>query len=118
MCAINLYLFEVWLVGSLRLCAPCHYRDSVIGIFFPFFLSFLSSFVFLMLSLELCRDVHLMFACAADHVPDWQPRVLKKNRNAPRPSDYWLWLRPDRFIRKPHDVEIIIMSVFFVFSTS
>ena len=42
----------------------------------PFFLSFLFLFVcdFLLLSLELC--VPLIFFCAADHVPDWQPRIL------------------------------------------
>ena len=44
----------------------------------PFSLSFLFLFVcvFILLSLELFVDVPLIFFCPADHVPDWQPRIL------------------------------------------
>ena len=41
----------------------------------PFSLSFLFACVFRLLSLELV-DVPLIFFCPADHVPDWQPRIL------------------------------------------
>ena len=41
----------------------------------PFSLSFLFVRVFLLLSLELCRCSSDLF-CPADHVPDWQPRIL------------------------------------------
>ena len=43
----------------------------------PFSLSFffVCVCVLLLLSLELV-DVPLIFFCPADHVPDWQPRVL------------------------------------------
>ena len=32
--------------------------------------------VFLLLSLELWVDVPLIFFCPADHISDWQPRIL------------------------------------------
>ena len=81
-------------------------------------LSFSDLCILLFMFLSLCRlcvcvflcshwslvDVPLIFFCPADHVPDWQPRVLlgmvearsvnvkkttttKKNQNAPRPSE-------------------------------
>ena len=45
---------------------------------FPFLslCRFLCVCVFLLLSLELGRYVPLIFFCPADHVPDWQPRIL------------------------------------------
>ena len=43
-----------------------------------FLYCFVMFFVFVfLLSLELCTvDVPLIFFCPADHVPDWQPRIL------------------------------------------
>ena len=41
----------------------------------PFSLSFVC-LCFSLLSLELGRCSSLIFFCPADHVPDWQPRVL------------------------------------------
>ena len=38
---------------------------------------FVSLLCFLLLSLELCRcSSDLFYLCPADHVPDWQPRIL------------------------------------------
>ena len=44
----------------------------------PFFLSFLFSFVMFFFALvgAFFVDVPLIFFCPADHVPDWQPRIL------------------------------------------
>ena len=44
--------------------------------FFFFFSSFFCVFVFLFCSHWSLVDVPLIFFCPADHVPDWQPRVL------------------------------------------
>ena len=44
----------------------------------PFFLSFLSYFCFVLFSCSRWSfvDVPLIFSSPADHVPDWQPRIL------------------------------------------
>ena len=42
----------------------------------PFFLSFLLCFVAFFCSRRRFLDVPLIFFCPADHVPDWQPRIL------------------------------------------
>ena len=49
---------------------PVHYVIPV-----PFSLAFFCVCVFLFLSLELGRHSSYIF-CPADHVPDWQPRIL------------------------------------------
>ena len=47
----------------------------------PFSLSFFCVFVFFFCSHWSLVDVPLIFFCPADHVSDWQPRIL-----------YWVWL--------------------------
>ena len=42
----------------------------------PFSLSFFCVFVFFFCSHWSLVDVPLIFFCPADHVPDWQPRIL------------------------------------------
>ena len=42
----------------------------------PFCLSFLLCFVMFFCSRSSFVDVLLIFFCPADHVPDWQPRIL------------------------------------------
>ena len=53
---------------------------SDMGIMFvipvPFSLSFFFFFFFFFCSHWSLVDVPLIFFCPADHVPDWQPRVL------------------------------------------
>ena len=49
----------------------------ILSFLFPFSLSFLFCvFVFFFCSHWSLVDVPLIFFCRADHVPDWQPRVL------------------------------------------
>ena len=64
------------------LCVSAFYLLSLSGIyvflivFFVFcFFAFLLYFYFLMLLLELCRCSYDS-SSPADHVPDWQPRIL------------------------------------------
>ena len=51
---------------SFLTCVFCHSR--------PFF--FFCVFVFFLCSHWSLVDVPLIFFCPADHIPDWQPRVL------------------------------------------
>ena len=50
----------------------------VLCVIVPFFLSCLSCFCFVLFSSSRWSfvDVPLLFSCPADHVPDWQPRIL------------------------------------------
>ena len=62
------------LCQTLSIECPIWHEYFVILV--PFSLSFLFVCVFLLLSLEPRVDVPLIFFCPADHVPDWQPRIL------------------------------------------
>ena len=42
----------------------------------PLFLLFCFVFAFVFMPLLELVDVPLIFFCSADHVPDWQPRIL------------------------------------------
>ena len=70
-----------WLIPNSLYRVPFFYLFlACVFCYCSFFLSFLFCFVmFFLLSLdvELCRlDGLLIFFCPADHVPDWQPRIL------------------------------------------
>ena len=61
---------------SLSYAPRLSFSDLCILLFLFLSLCRLCVCVFLLLSLELMVDVPLIFSCPADHVPDWQPRVL------------------------------------------
>ena len=70
----RLALYQTLSIGSPSMIFFWH----VLCVTVSFFLSFLSCFCFVVFSC--CRwcfvDIHLIFFCPADQVPDWQPRIL------------------------------------------
>ena len=79
-------MLRVWVHGCdpgrvsdgsrLALCQNLSIECPSSNIIVSFSLSFLSLFVFFFCSRWSCVDVPLIFFCPADHVPDWQPRIL------------------------------------------
>ena len=63
-------LYRMPLVYLFLTCVFCY------SCFFLFVVFFLCVFVFFFCSHWSLVDVPLIFFCPADHVPDWQPRVL------------------------------------------
>ena len=66
-------LYRMPLVYLFLTCVFCY---SCSFLFVVFFFFFFSVFVFFFCSHWSLVDVPLIFFCPADHVPDWQPRVL------------------------------------------
>ena len=61
---------------SIECPSSIFYWHVYFAILVPFSLSFLFVCVFLLLSLDSLVDVPLISFCPADHVPDWQPRIV------------------------------------------
>ena len=67
-----------WHYTKLSLSSALLLSFSGLCFIIPFFLSFLSCFCFVLFSCSHWSfvEVPLIFSRPADHVPDWQPRIL------------------------------------------
>ena len=69
----KLSLASALLLSFYGMCFVLLFAPSFLSLLFCFVMFFI--LLFILLSLELCT-CPLIFFCPADHVPDWQPRII------------------------------------------